>query len=82
MVKLPFSFNACLTKARLAILDGRTDEGVEELRQGIFECAKLPSADNRRNVEGILRFAQENDVYEEVEMFLDENMRRNLAGGE
>ncbi|MCX6645589.1 MAG: hypothetical protein NTY09_04425 [bacterium] len=78
MLKKHFSINACLTKARLAIQDGRTDEGVEELRHAIFESAKLSRADGRTNVEGILKFAHENDVYEEVEMLLDENLRRTF----
>jgi hypothetical protein len=82
MLKKHFSINASLTKARLAIQDGRTDEGVEELRQAIFESAKLSRADGRTNVEGILKFAHENDVYDEVEMLLDENLRRTFFEGE
>lgn len=76
MLKKPFSISGCMTKARLAIQDGRMDDGIEELRRGIYESAKLSRPVGRKQVETILRFAHENEIYEEVEMLLDEPLKR------
>jgi hypothetical protein len=82
MLKKPFSINACLTRARLAIQDGLTDEGVEELRRGIYESAKLSRIDGKKQVETILNFAHENDVLPEVELTLDEPLKRMFFGND
>ncbi len=80
MLKKPLSIDACLTRARLAIQDGRTDEGVEELRRGIYESAKLSRVDGKKQVETILNFAHENDVLPEVELTFDEPLKRMFFG--
>ncbi len=78
-----FTLDACLTKARMALQNGRTDEGIEELRRGIFESARLDPAKGRRQVERILRFAEDNEVFAEVEETLhDDGLRRYLFGRE
>ena len=82
MLKKPFSINACLTRARLAIQDGLTDEGIEELRRGIYESAKLSRVDGKNQVETILNFAHENDVLPEVELTLDEPLKRMFFGND
>lgn len=82
MLKTPFSINACLTRARLAIQDGLTDEGVEELRRAIYESAKLSRADGKKQVENILNFAHENDVLPEVELTLDVPLKRMFFGND
>lgn len=82
MLKKPFSINACLTRARLAIQDGLTDEGIEELRRAIYESAKLSCADGKKQVEAILNFAHENDVLPEVELTLDEPLKRMFFGND
>lgn len=76
-----FNLEACLAKAHMAIQDGRTDEGVEELRRGILEAAKLSPLKGRGQVERILSFASENEVFGEVEETLhEESLRRWLFG--
>jgi hypothetical protein len=82
MLKKPFSINACLTRARLAIQDGLTDEGIEELRRAIYESAKLSRVDGKNQVETILNFAHENDVLPEVELTLDEPLKRMFFGND
>ena len=78
-----FNLNACLTRARIALQDGRVDEGVEELRRGIFESARIAPPEGRSQAEEILRFARENDNFSEVEESLDdEPLRRQLFGPE
>ncbi|MCK4720744.1 hypothetical protein KAU08_08800 [bacterium] len=82
MLKKPFSINACLTRARLAIQGGLTDEGIEELRRAIYESAKLSRVDGKNQVETILNFAHENDVLPEVELTLDEPLKRMFFGND
>ncbi len=83
MSKQSFNLDACLLKARMAIQDGRIDEGIEELRQGIFEAARLSPEKGREQTEKILHFAHENEIFSEVESTLDtEPLRRHLFGKE
>ncbi len=73
--------DARLTKARLAIQDGRIEEGVEELRRAIFDAAAMPPGEGRRQVEEILRFAKDNDTSTEVEeVFETESLRWHFFG--
>ena len=73
----PFNLDACLFKARLCIQDGRTDEGFEELRKGIFEAARCTPKDGKEHVQKILSFAHENEVFNEVELTLENDPLRN-----
>jgi len=72
-----------LLKARMAIDDGRTDEGIEELRRAIFDSVRLKPDLGRKNVERIIRFAKDNDLFEEVDgIFDDESLRRHFFGND
>ncbi len=79
----PSGIRARLFRAQAALQDGRTDEGIEELRQGIFEAARHSPAKGRKLVEEILHFAHENEIFGEIEETLeDEPLRRYLFGDE
>ena len=78
----PFNLDACLFKARLCIQDGRTDEGIEELRRGIFEAAKCTPNEGKESVQKILSFAQENEVFDEVETTLENDPLRKYFFGD
>ena len=79
----PFDLDECLLKARIALQDGRTEEGIEELRRGIFEAAKFSPIKGRRKVEKILTFAHDNEIFSEVETtFEDEPLRTYFFGRE
>jgi len=81
MFKQEYDLHARLTRARIAISDGRPEDGVEELRRAIFESAKLAPGEGRKNVEEILQFASENQIFEEVEHTLhDTPIRRHFFG--
>lgn len=79
----PFNLDECLAKARIAIQDGRTDEGIEELRRAILDAGRPDRTDGRQCVETILRFAHDNEIFEEVEETLhDEPLRQSIFGPE
>jgi len=82
MKGLPFNLDECLLKARIALQDGKTDEGIEQLRRGIFEAAKLSPLKGRENVEQILHFAHENEVFGEVETTLENEPLRAYFFGD
>ena len=83
MVKPSSSLDARLLKARMAIQDGRISDGVEELREAVMDAANLPPRKGRLQVEEILRFAKDNDTFEEVEqIFESESLRRQFFGPE
>ena len=63
--------NTRLARARQLIVSGRQDEGVEELRQAMFDAATLSPSKGRARVEEVLRFAMENDAFEDVEDILE-----------
>ena len=83
MTRQRFNVDACLLKARMALQDGRIEEGVEELRRGIFASAGSAPAEGRSLAGKILHFARENDIFSEVEEALDdEPLKRYLFGPE
>lgn len=78
-----FNLDECLAKARIAIQDGRTDEGIDELRRAILDSAHPGRKDGKRCVETILRFAHDHEIFEEVEETLhDEPLRQSIFGPE
>jgi hypothetical protein len=63
------------------MLDGRRDEGVEELRRAILDAACLSPAEGQRQVREVLGFARDHDVFSEVEETFDsEPLRRRFFG--
>jgi len=77
----PFNLEERLTKARIAIQDGRTDEGIEELRRAILDAVHPGRTDGKQCVETILRFAHDNEIFEEVEETLHDDPLRQLIFG-
>ncbi len=76
-----FDIDTCLLKARIAIQDGRTEEGIEELRRGIFSAAGDTNTSARSHIGKILDFAEGSDIYFEVEETLHEpNLHRQIFG--
>lgn len=74
--------NEFMLRAKIAIEDGRTEEGIEELRRAIYESVKLSQPEGRNNVEQILKMAHEYDVFTEIEDSLQEgNLRKHFFGG-
>jgi hypothetical protein len=69
--EIPPNLEARLTRARIMLQDGRRDEGVEEIRRAVYDATSLPPREGRTRVEEILRFAKDNDAFEEVEDFLE-----------
>ena len=82
MSEKKFGLYGYLLKARMAIIDGRHDEGVEELRQAIFGSLKLSPGEAKRNVEAILKFSNEHDVFDEVDSILGDGPLRDKFYGE
>jgi hypothetical protein len=63
--------NSRLTRARVLMASGRHDEGLEELRGAVFDATKEPLSKGRARVEEVLRFAKDNDAFEDVEDILE-----------
>ena len=81
--RIPPDLEARLLRARIMLEGGHRDEGVEEIRRAVYDAATLPAGEGRTRVEKILRFAKDNDTFEEVEDFLqDESLVKRFFGND
>ena len=81
--QIPPDLEARLLRARIMLESGHRDEGVEEIRLAVYDAATLPPVEGRTRVEKILRFAKDNDTFEEVEDFLqDESLVKRFFGND